>query len=77
MATNEQINQALVSYLVVSNSQPSAPGNQVLISALSAFIIQPSQTLLVVRPPTSNAVVTAGVTGNPPIQATMSTAAQV
>ena len=35
MATEERTDQALVLALVASNSQPSVPGNQVLVSELS------------------------------------------
>ena len=76
MATEERTNQALVSALVASNSQPSVPRNQSLVSALSACSIQPSSTALLVRPPTPNTVATAGVTDNPPAQATISALAQ-
>ena len=53
------------------------PSNQALVSALSAYRIQPSSTALVVRPTTLNVVTTASATGNPPAQAIMPTLAQV
>ena len=76
MATEEQTNQALVSALTVSNSQPSVPVNQALVSALTACSLQPSSTALVVRPSTPNAATTAGVPVNPPAQDNVSTVAQ-
>ena len=76
MATEERINQDLVLVLVASNSQPFVPGNKALVSALSACSIQPSENALVVRPSTPNAVATAGMTAVPPVQDTISTAAQ-
>ena len=76
MATEEQTNQALVSALVASNSQPSVPVNQVLVSALTASGPQPSLTVLVVRPSAPHAATTVGVPINPPAQANVSTVAQ-
>ena len=76
MATEEQTNQALVSALTVSNSQPSVPVNQALVSALTACSLQPSSTALVVRPSAPNVATTAGVSVNPPAQATIPTVAQ-
>ena len=76
IATNERTNQALISVLVASNSQPFIPCNQALISALSACSIQFSSTALLVRPPTRNAVVTDVVIGNPPTHVTISTVLQ-
>ena len=76
MATEERTNQALVSALVASNSQPSVPGNQALVSALSAFSLQLSSAVLVVRPTAQNAATTAGLPVNQHAQATMSTVAQ-
>ena len=72
IATEEENNQYFVSALVASNSQPSVPVNQDLVSALSACSIQPSSTALVVRPTAPNAVTTAGVAINPHVQATIS-----
>ena len=76
IATEEENNQYFVSALVASNSQPSVPVNQDLVSALSACSIQPSSTALVAQPPIPNAVTTAGVTSNPLAQDTISTVAQ-
>ena len=76
MTNEEHTNQVFVSALVASNSQPSVSGNQVLVLVLSAYSIQPSSTVLVVRPPTPNAVATIVVTSNPPIQTTISTVVQ-
>ena len=76
MATEERTNQALVSALVASNSQPSVPVNQALVSVLTASGSKPSSTTLVVRPSVPNAATTDGVPVNPPAQATISTVAQ-
>ena len=46
MTSEEQTNQALVSALVASNSQHSVPGNNALVSEISACSIQPSSTVL-------------------------------
>ena len=72
MAIEERTNQALVSALEEFNNQPSVPGNQALISVLSA-LIQPSLTALIVGPLTLVAVTTAG---DPLPQASIVTAAQ-
>ena len=76
IATEERTNQALVSALLAYNVQPSVPGNKALVSVLSACSVQHSTTELVVRNPTPNSVATAGLNGNPPDQATISTVAQ-
>ena len=77
MANEEKTNQALILELFVSTSQPSVPSNQALISALSACNIQPFATVLVAPPPFSAGTATAaGVTGNPPNQATIATLEQ-
>ena len=73
MHTDERTNQALVSALEVSNSQPSVPANQALISVISACNFQPSSTALVVRPPDP---VAATIAVNYPPQDTIATAAQ-
>ena len=52
------------------------PGNQALVSTLSACSLQSSSTALVVRPTVPNADTTTGVPVNPPTQATISTVAQ-
>ena len=69
IATEERTDQA-------SNSQPSVPGNQALVSALPACVIQSYLTALVVRPSAPNAATTAVVPVNPPAQSTISTIAQ-
>ena len=76
MATEEQTNQALVSALVASNSQPSVPVNQALVSALTASGSETSSTALVVRPSVPNAATTSGLPINSPAQANVSTVAQ-
>ena len=76
MATEERTNQALVSALVASYSQPSVPGNNALVSELLSCSIQPSSTALVVRPSAPNSVTPANVPVNPPDQAKISTLAQ-
>ena len=76
MATDEQTNQALASALVASNSQYSVPGNNVLVSTLSACSIHPYQTTLVDRPSAPKTDTTTGVPIIPPDQATISTVAQ-
>ena len=76
MATEERTNQAIFLVLASSNSQPSVPGNQVLVSAISACSVQTYSTALVVRPPTPNVVATTGVASNRPAQATISTVSQ-
>ena len=50
MDAEERTNQALVSALVATNSQPSVPVTQALVSALLACSVQPSSTALVYRP---------------------------
>ena len=75
MATEEQTNKDLISVLAASNIQPSVHGTQALVLVMLACIVQPSSKVLIVRPPAPNAVTTAGVTGNPPTQATISTVA--
>ena len=76
MATKERANLDFVSVLAASNSQPSIPGNQALISALSACNVQPSTTALVVRSPAPHADAAVSVADNPPDQATIATLAQ-
>ena len=76
MDNEERIIQALVSALVASNSQPSVPSNNALVSKLSVHSIQPSSTALVVRPSALNVATTAGVSINLPTQNTISTIAQ-
>ena len=61
MATEKQTNQALVLALLASNSQPSVPDNNALVSELSAHSVQPSSTALAVRPSALNVVTPANV----------------
>ena len=76
IATEEITNQALVSALVASNNQPSAPVNQALVSVFTSCDMQNSDTALVVQPPTPTSAKITGVTVNPPTQANISTIAQ-
>ena len=75
MDTEERAHRAIVSALVASNSQPSVPGDNSLVSAFSACI-QPTSTTFLVRPSAPNAATTADVPINPPTQDTISTVAQ-
>ena len=73
MTTEERSNKALVSALTDSTSQPCLPVNQVLISKISVYNVQPSSTTLVVRP---NAPAAAMSAGDPSIQATFTNVVQ-
>ena len=76
MVSEEKTNQALISVLSTSNSQPSVPTNESLMLVLSARNIQTYATTLAVHDPPSSAVTASDVTGNPPIQAAISTLVQ-
>ena len=71
------MNQALMSSLFASNSQPSVPSNQALISALSVCNFQPSATALAVPNPPSSAAKADSMTVNPPTQDTIATLEKV
>ena len=75
MANEDKTNRCLILALSASSSQPSVTGNQSLVTALSAYIIQYSSTELVVLPPSSASVAT-GVTDNLPAQANIATIVQ-
>ena len=76
MANEEKTNQTLILELFLSNSQPSVPSNQSLISALSACNIQPYVNALEAPTPSSGATTATNVTGNPPTQDTVATLSQ-
>ena len=75
ISNGEQSNRDLISALSESSSQPYVPSNQSIVSALLVHNIQPSSAALVVQTP-SGAAAAAGMTFNPPIQATVATSEQ-
>ena len=64
MDNEDQFNRDLISALSASDRQPSVPGYQSLILAVSEYNLQLSSTVLVVRPP-SGASASTGVIFDP------------